>query len=620
MSRNLVNFNNKWLDLPEFKDWLTKVDDQTGRCSLCGDSFKIGYLGRGAVTRHKNSGNHKKNESAKKTSQAIKTFVKSASDLNKEKLVTIAEVCSIYHGIMHHNSYLSIDCGNKLYRQIFSDSDICKKIHCGRTKSSKIAENILAPYSIKKHLIQLKEDKKFSIAIDASNKGNIKLYPIALKYFSVKSGIVNFLLDFYECSNESSRAIYDNIKSSLNENNLSVNNIIAYTADNTSVNYGCHNSVYVNLQNEHSFIQKANCNCHIVHNTAKHALIKLPIDIENLVMKIYAHFATSAKRLDSLKSCYELSDNYSKLFRHVPTRWLSLFPAISRIIDNMDAIISYFIGINSEECHQIIIDFVWSSQRDNNLITLSELYLYFTHHFMTIFNETILKLESDLSNSTHLFSIMNDLRVKLINRKELRFYGTKVNNHINKFSEVDKKQFLKVAYETYDKAINYLQMWFDFTENSIYLKLQNLDLERKLEHNILIYISKTLNLLIDEDKLFDECNTINDLIPLINNQYKELSHDKKWCKLLESYDAPNMLKIVESVLIIPIGNQYVERTFSIMNNIWKDERNRLSVNLVKAELCVKLNYSMSCQEFYYYVKDNQELLNLVKSQKKYEFS
>ncbi len=86
--------------------------------------------------------------------------------------------------------------------------------------------------------------------------------------------------------------------------------MIAHTADNANVNYGSHHSVFKNFQEESQFIVKANCNCHIIQNTAEHALIQLPLDVENLIIKVYLHFSMSAKRVDSLKSCYEYSEKW----------------------------------------------------------------------------------------------------------------------------------------------------------------------------------------------------------------------------------------------------------------------------------------------------------------------
>ena len=48
-------------------------------------------------------------------------------------------------------------------------------------------------------------------------------------------------------------------------------------------------------------------------------------------------------------------------------------------------------------------------------------------------------------------------------------------------------------------------------------------------------------------------------------------------------DEPNILKIVQNVLSIPVSNAVVEREFSVMGNIWTDERNRLEVETACSE-------------------------------------
>jgi hypothetical protein len=66
---------------------------------------------------------------------------------------------------------------------------------------------------------------------------------------------------------------------------------------------------------------------------AQHGLYQLPLDIDNLVKKSYAHFLASAKRIDALKECYKYTDEeYSKPLRQANTKWLSLCEAMKRLI------------------------------------------------------------------------------------------------------------------------------------------------------------------------------------------------------------------------------------------------------------------------------------------------
>jgi len=346
---------------------------------------------------------------------------------------------------------------------------------------------------------------------------------------------------------------------------------------------------------------------------------KLPFDIENLILKINAHFSCSVKRLNYLKQYYETSDDYSKLLKHVPIRWLSLFQAIDRLVENIEPIFRYFREEEKDDDLDIIIcEFIEINTKSENLVTLPELYLYFTHQYMRIFNGTILLLEKNSLNSTHLYSIYFKLRSILLNRKNELQFGRNVETKLVNFSQKEKKDFFEVAVNTYERAIKYIDNYFDSNKQNFYLKLQNHDLERNLNHKDLIEICKSINLVIDYDKLYDECVQINYVMNNFNSHNKGISHDLKWGKLLQLYNCPNLEQIIEIVLVIPIGNDYVERIFSVMKKVWKDDRNHLNVNVVKAELCVKLNFNMLCRDFYLYVKNNEELLSLVKSDKKYK--
>ena len=56
------------------------------------------------------------------------------------------------------------------------------------------------------------------------------------------------------------------------------------------------------------------------------------------------------------------------------------------------------------------------------------------------------------------------------------------------------------------------------------------------------------------------------------------------------------------------SNAGVERVYSIMGNIWREERNRLLPETVKAELQIKIDYNLSSEEFYISIKQNNKLL------------
>ena len=97
--------------------------------------------------------------------------------------------------------------------------------------------------------------------------------------------------------------------------------------------------------------------------------------------------------------------------------------------------------------------------------------------------------------------------------------------------------------------------------------------------------------------------------------------DKKWVEFFaKSGQCPQLLKLVEHVLSIPASNASAERVFSVMNNLnWSDSRNRMRIELVKSELQIKTNLSMSCIQLYDCILTNKGLLSAARSEKKYNF-
>lgn len=94
-----------------------------------------------------------------------------------------------------------------------------------------------------------------------------------------------------------------------------------------------------------------------------------------------------------------------------------------------------------------------------------------------------------------------------------------------------------------------------------------------------------------------------------------------WCKIFQNADLPQLLQIVSKILSVPVSNAFPERIFSLMSNLWTDERNKMRVDLVKAELCTKINFNMSCQKFADFLESREQiaLLRSCQSNTKYRF-
>lgn len=130
---------------------------------------------------------------------------------------------------------------------------------------------------------------------------------------------------------------------------------------------------------------------------------------------------------------------------------------------------------------------------------------------------------------------------------------------------------------------------------------------------------------IDIDTLYTEfasSKTMLSSLISLSDEEKQATCDQKWVAFFEKCDRrafPNLYSICQYVFSIPVSNSFTERVFSIMGNIWTDERNRLDIASVKAEIQCKLNFSENCIDFYDYLKNHPKLLTAAKSNKKYVF-
>lgn len=174
-------------------------------------------------------------------------------------------------------------------------------------------------------------------------------------------------------------------------NGLSLSQISTYGADNTSVHFGCHNSVFQKLKENNQHMLKGNCKCRLISNTLKTSnriLSAAGYDIECFVLKVYSECSCSAKKVETLKEFFEfISTQYKGIPRHVPTRWLSLLPAVQRILECWPALKSYFLSLGENDCPHIVWKFMCrdgedATESNEDNATLSECFLLFLHNLM----------------------------------------------------------------------------------------------------------------------------------------------------------------------------------------------------------------------------------------------
>ncbi|GFT08446.1 uncharacterized protein TNCV_2324631 [Trichonephila clavipes] len=204
--------------------------------------------------------------------------------------------------------------------------------------------------------------------------------------------------------------------------------------------------------------------------------------MSKIVMKVFAEFSCFAKKREDLKECFDFFESeYREVIRHVPTRWLSLCKALDRMLSSWGPLKRYFIEQGSDNCPTAL----WAilSDQENEISgeanpTYNELYLYFTHNFMTSFQEIILLVEKHTTAAFNLHNIMvkfHDTISKKINDK---YFRIKVHVALKKghLPDHEVEKFTKNATNAYHRALAYIEKWYPF-ENQYYKTFSCLNLE-----------------------------------------------------------------------------------------------------------------------------------------------
>ncbi|CAH2088722.1 unnamed protein product [Euphydryas editha] len=245
------------------------------------------------IKQHSETKQHKNKSELKKTASTLQKFIgtssasSSSNTADPNDVLISGELALTFHTVKHNMSYNSMDCGVKLNKIIYIDSKTATNIRLARTKMEALVTEVLGPHALQTVLDELNQGVFYCIQSDASNRKNIKLFPLVAQYFTVENGIQNKLIDFYENHDESADGMFNAIKNSLTKHNIPMEKISALSADNCNANFGIRHSLFTNMQTIIPDIIKANCHAHIVHNTVKFAINSLDHDIENIILKIY---------------------------------------------------------------------------------------------------------------------------------------------------------------------------------------------------------------------------------------------------------------------------------------------------------------------------------------------
>lgn len=171
----------------------------------------------------------------------------------------------------------------------------------------------------------------------------VKHLSLVTRVMNQSGDVVDAFVGLVPVNDASAAALYENIKEVFSDANIPYKtNLIGFVADRANVMMGAHHSVASMLQSDIPGIFVMKCVCHSFHLCASHVCRTLPRGIEDMARDLFNYFL-SPKQTLAYKEFQRLADVKShKLLHPSQTRWLSLHVAVTRLLEQMPALITFF--------------------------------------------------------------------------------------------------------------------------------------------------------------------------------------------------------------------------------------------------------------------------------------
>ena len=244
------------------------------------------------------------------------------------------------------------------------------------------------------------------------------------------------MIEFTKKFDETADTIAEYVQDTLEKSELS-KKVVAFTGDNSNTifeglrrnEHG--NNVFAKLKKTLNIsLIGVGCPAHVLNNCIHHGAKRMSIDIKNTINKIYQYFSIFAVRTEQLKGyCKFANVEYRKLLSHSKTRWLSLFPGITRLMEIFLPVKSFFL---SQEHPPTIIKQFFENE-------MSEIHLWHLHSLMSVFHTHIQTVERPSNSVAEVLTNLESIQKMLEERKNKKFISLKVEGLMLRNAHRDTK-------------------------------------------------------------------------------------------------------------------------------------------------------------------------------------
>ena len=306
----------------------------SARCTLCEIDFSISHGGMDDVNRHVKCSNHLNRGAALKSSGRLTSFFPSSKEKENNDVIR-AETLFAHFLVEHNISIAASDHAGPLFRAMFPDSNIAKDYSCARTKTTCIIQECSA--SAREEVASKMRNGPFIIGTDGSQEGSEKLFPIVVRFLDGTMGEIKTALLANPTCNESSTGenIFKLLDNELERCEVPWQNCLSLVCDNANVMTGINKGVISYVRQKAPNVHLAGCICHLLHLAVKKAIkASSKFDVDDILRQVNWYLSKSSNRLLRLQVLQkECGVPQHKILEHVPTRCLSMGPALARVIE-----------------------------------------------------------------------------------------------------------------------------------------------------------------------------------------------------------------------------------------------------------------------------------------------
>lgn len=517
-----------------------------------------------------------------------------------------------------------------LVKKICPDSDIAKKLSCGRTKTTAILCNVLGDESFTQLCNELK-DKRFSLIVDESTDKSttVKHLCLVVRFTDTSGKVKDNFLTLIKLVDADANTLYKHIVDFFEAHEIPYKtNLVGLASDGANVMMGNNHSLKSLLLQDIPNLFVMKCICHSFHLCASYACQKLPRFVEDLTRDISNYFNASPKRSENLKEFQAFCNvKMHKILHPSQTRWLSVHMVVSRILEQYGALILYFTdAVSSNDL--LIAENILSKLND----PVTKLFLQFLDFIIPFFENLNKEMQAESPKIFELHkkvaTVLKSICECFLDRSYLQ--NTPIENvdfkNPRHFLKIEEVYFgVKVAKTIAEKALSDNQVSFfrlrclDFyieackqivnrfpLKGNIVKELECMSPSTVKAGNLASLATVAIhfpNMILENElqQLDTEWRTLRNVDDIQNFEDDvEIFWDR--VRKLKFGDEtpmfPVLSKFMSDLLILPHSSANVERIFSSVNLMKTKQRNRLTTETLSGLLHAKRYMGGSeCHDF-----------------------